>query len=153
MSVKSIYEICFCKRGCARLVVWYPCFKVIRNHRRIQGVKGAHIPLELINRRLIKTSFNIIFPISSLSLFILPRFVIFTLNYTSVSFWFFIKGIALKYVFFFYIYKKPPPFLLLEITGFASADHTVNLPVASSLKLPQIPCRDSAATWSFTTVI
>jgi hypothetical protein len=39
-----------------------------------------------VDYRLVKTYFNRIFPVSSLSFFFLPCLVIFTLNYVSVSF-------------------------------------------------------------------
>jgi hypothetical protein len=50
------------------------------------GSRGGQAPLFVLGYRLVKMYFNRIFPVSSLSFFFLPCFVIFALNYVSVSF-------------------------------------------------------------------
>jgi hypothetical protein len=52
--------------------------------RYIGGSRGGQVPLFVLGYRLVKTYFNRIFPVSSLSFFFLPCLVI--LNYVSVSF-------------------------------------------------------------------
>jgi hypothetical protein len=54
--------------------------------RYIDGSRGGQAPLFVLGYRLVKTYFNRIFPVSSLSFFFLPCLVIFALNYVSVSF-------------------------------------------------------------------
>jgi hypothetical protein len=70
-------------------------------------------PLFVLGYRLVKTYFNRIFPVSSLSFFFLPCLVIFALNYVSVSF-----DISIK--------KKVSEIkriLLMEMSGSASEIH------------------------------
>ena len=66
---------------------------ILYNHRWIQGDSwgGGESPLltpflKELRYRLVKTCFNRIFQISSLTFLFLPCFVILVLNYTSVSF-------------------------------------------------------------------
>ena len=66
-------------------------------HKRyICGSRGGQTPLCVLGYRLVKTYFNKIFPVSSLSFFFLPCLVIFALNYVSVSFDISIKKWFLK---------------------------------------------------------
>ena len=67
----------------------------------------------MLGYRLVKTYFNRIFPVSSLSLFFLPCLVIFALNYVSVSFDISIKKMVSEI-------KRIP---LMEMSGSASEIH------------------------------
>ena len=56
-------------------------------HKRYMGrSRGRQAPFFVLGYRLVKTYFNRIFPVSSLSFSLLLCLVIFTLNYVSVSF-------------------------------------------------------------------
>jgi hypothetical protein len=56
-------------------------------HKRYMGrSRGRQAPFFVLGYRLVKTYFNRIFPVSSLSFFFLPCLVIFAFNYVSVSF-------------------------------------------------------------------
>ena len=76
-----------------------------KNHFQLfmsPSIDGPSTPPPLFffySYRLLKTCFNIIFPISSLSFFFLPCFVIVALNYVSVSFGF-LKTICFQNQFF-----------------------------------------------------
>jgi hypothetical protein len=84
---------------------------------------------------LVKTCFNRIFPISSLSFFSLPWFVIFALNYASISL-IFLKTNCFEIPFFFY--KKNAPSPLWKMSGSTSFIHLKNLLSDNLFKLSNI---------------
>ena len=73
----------------------------------------SHTPFFEPSYRLVKTCFNTIFPVSSLSFFFLHCFVISALNYVSISFDISIKKMVSEI-------KQIP---LMEMSGSASAIH------------------------------
>ena len=92
---------------------------------------GDRPPFFVLGYRLVKTYFNRIFPVSSLSFFFLPCLVIFVLNYVSISFDISIKKIISEI-------KRIP---LMEMSGSASEIH-VHLYIVVQCGLSSI-CEDS----------
>jgi hypothetical protein len=100
-------------------------------HRRSQRGPGGSVPLFELHHRLVKTCFSRIFPFRSCHFSFYHVFLIFALNYTSVS----VDFSQLKLFeiqFLFYSKKKvPPPFI--EMAGSASdpidnASCTIHVP-------------------------
>jgi hypothetical protein len=90
-----------------------PLESLKKNGHPIRDTEGDKPPFFVLGYRQVKTYFNRIFPVSSLSFFFLPCLVIFALNYVSVSFDISIKKMVSEI-------KRIP---LMEMSGSASEFH------------------------------